>query len=742
MQVQNLPDECISSSFLTKYEIPYRVYHVEAKEQTISSTRANLVHPSLPDWFLYEYQLKVIKLKNKNVLLVSGTGSGKTEAAYFHILKNIDKGIMRQVLAVYPTNILAHQQFDRINNYAKLFGIKASFLAGETVSKAASKEAEIITTNPAFILDQMLSKKRFLQFQEDYVNLKFVLFDEIHMYNSRQMTIIAETLKNIKPDFIFFLSATVCNLQEIAQFLTSVNNRATEIIIGNAAKASTDYVIIENKSFSELLLLFNEYLSEVSITLVFTRTIRETEELYKLFFDYCLRYSSFSTLPPDKAREILNHKIVRHHSKLDVEERKRVEERIKFSSFICFSPKTLAQGIDMGSVTRIVHISLPATLAEFLQREGRSGRRKDITRTESIILVSNTYDYIICKNEIFFRRYITSSAERLLLLLDSPFNHLYSLIFKHTMDQELTEDELGYLIQLGILEDGRLTPKGKFYTSNFLSFFGSTQYIKLFNKNGTLVKERVSKSDILLQYQPHTLHFKNGHLQVVKEYIKKKLYYEPVFEIIDKKDKLYNLYSKHNLRSTVVTNIKTKSRKMFSTTIEELKIIPVQVVYSYLNEYQKKDSFETFLVDTKKFETILTLFVRLESNYQSFNAEMAIHCFMEALRITSDIRYTELRHSVTSNERECRILLYESELSGLLLYLNTEEVLATSKTVYAQYLTKLKNENKSVTEIYPIPTCQYEKKQKDVHLIYQVEDILTKLCYLIDQMKKYFIKLN
>ena len=275
---------CLSSSFLAKYEIQHRLYHVEAKVQNISSTRANMIHPSLPNWFLYEYQLKVIHLNDKNVLLVSGTGSGKTEAAYFHIFKNIEKDKYRQVLAIYPTNILAHQQYERIDKYAKVFGYKASFLAGETARKNSSKEAEIITTNPAFILDQMLSKTRFLHFMEDFKDLKYVLFDEIHMYNSRQMTIIAETLKTIKPDFIFFLSATVCNLKEIAQFLTSVNNRQTEIIIGNASKAPTDYVIIEHSSFKELLNYFSEFVNETSITLIFTRSIRETEELYQLFF--------------------------------------------------------------------------------------------------------------------------------------------------------------------------------------------------------------------------------------------------------------------------------------------------------------------------------------------------------------------------------------------------------------------------------------------------------------------------
>ena len=457
-----------------------------------------------------------------------------------------------------------------------------------------------------------------------------------------------------------------------------------------------------------------------------------------------MRYGPYNFLPIEKAKEILRHKILRHHSKLDSEERNRVEERIKYSSFICFSPKTLAQGIDMGSVTRIIHISLPSTLAEFLQREGRSGRRKDIKKTESIILVSNTYDYIICKNELFFINYINSSAERLLLLLDSPFSYLYSVIFKLTMKKEISENEHAYLIGLGILEDGVLTTKGKFYQKNFLSFFGSTQYITLFNKKFQLTKERVSRSDILLQYQPHTLHFRNNHLQKVKKLVKKGSFIEPVFEIVDKKDKIHDLYFKQNLRSSVITNVKTKSDKSFSRNIEELHIIPVQVVYTYINDLMKSETYETFLVDTKKPETLLTLFIRVEGWYQSFNAEMAIHCFMEALRVTNDIRYTELRHSVSCNsDNECKILIYESELSGLLLYINTEEILVVSKTIYAQYLHKKNEEGQNLIQsIYPIPTCQYQKRSKDFHLMHEVESVLKQICSKIHEMKNSFIQIT
>ena len=68
--------------------------------------------------------------------------------------------------------------------------------------------------------------------------------------------------------------------------------------------------------------------------------------------------------------------------------------------------------------------------------------------------------------------------------------------------------------------------------------------------------------------------------------------------------------------------------------------------------------------------------------------------------------------------------------------------MATSKTVYSQYLYKLKEEGRSVDEVYPIPTCQYEKKVKDFHLIYQVEVIINRTCALIQEMKDNFTRLR
>ena len=46
-----------------------------------------------------------------------------------------------------------------------------------------------------------------------------IIFDEIHMYNARQIAIIKEWLKIVSPQYIIFLSATIGNPAELAEWL-------------------------------------------------------------------------------------------------------------------------------------------------------------------------------------------------------------------------------------------------------------------------------------------------------------------------------------------------------------------------------------------------------------------------------------------------------------------------------------------------------------------------------------------
>nr|WP_232794216.1 helicase-related protein [Pseudofrankia saprophytica] len=69
------------------------------------------------------------------------------------------------------------------------------------------------------------------------------------------------------------------------------------------------------------------------------------------------------------------------HASLSVDERRRSEDAFaQARDCVIVSTSTLELGIDVGDLDRVVQINAPATVASFLQRPGRTGRRADTVR--------------------------------------------------------------------------------------------------------------------------------------------------------------------------------------------------------------------------------------------------------------------------------------------------------------------------------------------------------------------------
>jgi hypothetical protein len=407
---------------------------------------------------------------------------------------------------------------------------------------------------------------------------------------------------------------------------------------------------------------------------------------------------------------------------------------------LVFSPKTLAQGIDVANVVRIIHIGLPNSLADFLQREGRAGRRKETKWTESIIITKNAYDDLIMSNQATFEAYIKGTPERILLLPKSPSAELFRACFHFKCEKnKLRNEEKELLKEYDLIESldaGKFSKIGDMFWKEELSFYGPVRHIYFLNKNGTkrYKPDRISAEDLFLKYQPNTLHFKYGVLQRVIEYQGEGNYVEPVFEVV--KDQIINRLYRHNsLRSYIVKQIVPSSNNKLQGGIGHLIIRPVQVSISFLRTDVSPPEYEvyqTFPADMKNIY-LLTTYLPISFSFSPINMEMAIHCFIQALRITQDIRYTEIEHTLLGkhdDRNDMTMLLYETNFSGLLLHLNYAHILESAREIANFYFENNINEH----EVYPLPTCRYIKRKKDFLTKHFVEIAFRKIELSVRQM--------
>ena len=191
-----------------------------------------------------------------------------------------------------------------------------------------------------------------------------------------------------------------------------------KLLLDSKARSYLDIVTKENESF--IIDLLKQYQRCRETTLVFARSIREADKIG-------------SSLDPNLSAT--------HHSKIFKEARSRIEEKARRGNVkVIITVKTLLQGIDIGFISRVIHIGLPPTLREFIQREGRKGRRVDVERTESIVLPVHEEDLVILSEGLESLN-MWRSLEPETLILD-PKNDLLELYdhklgFKYLEDVEL-----------------------------------------------------------------------------------------------------------------------------------------------------------------------------------------------------------------------------------------------------------------------------------------------------------------
>lgn len=184
--------------------------------ESFSTIQMNMTRPL----YLHQEQaLRKIVTENRNIVVSTGTGSGKTESFLLPVLRelvkekeegNLNPGI--RALLVYPMNALANDQLERLRGLlSETPEITFGVYTGQTRHKRSDALAEykslndfrepasnelisreemvaapphIFITNYAMLEYLMLRPDESVFFTGDYAqNWKFIVFDEAHIYN-------------------------------------------------------------------------------------------------------------------------------------------------------------------------------------------------------------------------------------------------------------------------------------------------------------------------------------------------------------------------------------------------------------------------------------------------------------------------------------------------------------------------------------------------------------------------------
>ncbi|MCL4329383.1 MAG: DEAD/DEAH box helicase [Candidatus Thermoplasmatota archaeon] len=342
-----------------------------------------------------EAQEKLIPLvlEGRNALLVSPTGTGKTEAAMLPIFHRILATRPRPVSAIYvtPLRALNRDMLSRLMDYGNHVGIRIqvrhSDLSQADRARIVREPADVLITTPESL--QILLKGKRLR--EIISSTKYVVVDEMHELSQTergsQFFVALERLESLTGGFQRIgLSATVGNPEELAQLLSP--GRPVNVVVATPKKTVEINVVIPPKSteeFAEVMGCDEQYAGSImfiwkliqahSGTLVFVNTRSVAEDMA-----FRLHMWLGSDIP-----------ILVHHGSLSRETRETAEREFKsgkVKALICTS--SLELGIDIGSADLVIQFNSPRQVNRLIQRVGRSGHWiKRISR-----------GYVICNDRI------------------------------------------------------------------------------------------------------------------------------------------------------------------------------------------------------------------------------------------------------------------------------------------------------------------------------------------------------
>lgn len=306
-------------------------------------------------------------------ILIAPTAGGKTEAATFPVLSSMVEEDWRglTVLYVTPLRALLNNLHPRIEKYGAWLGRTVGLWHGDVGDgprrRILAEPPDILLTTPesleAMLVSQRVDHDRF------FGNLRTIVIDELHSFAASDrgwhLLGVLARLERIAGGDIqrVGLSATVGNPEEIGRWLQGDPSRELRVVTEDAPagaaqpEVTLDFVGSEANAAKVIAALHRG-----EKRLVFCESRRKSEHIARALRD--MGVETFVS-----------------HSSLSADERRRSEQAFaEAQNTVIVATSTLELGIDIGDLDRVIQVDAPRTVASFLQRLGRTGRRPGTVR--------------------------------------------------------------------------------------------------------------------------------------------------------------------------------------------------------------------------------------------------------------------------------------------------------------------------------------------------------------------------
>jgi len=322
-------------------------------------------------------------LGGKNVLLISPTATGKTEAAVLPVLNMLLQTPERphgiKVLYITPLRALNRDLLERLEWWCNNLDIKLAVRHGDTDTRERTRQSrsppDMLITTPETLQAIMPGKLM----REHLQQIRWVIVDEVHeMADSKrgsQLSLALERLRWItgREFQLIGLSATIGSPQRVAQFLVG-NGRDVEIVKVPVARLMRLKILFPQPESEDVELASSLFTHpEVAARLRLIRRIIEKQRSVLLFTN--TRAISEVLASRFKVWDV-DFPVSIHHGSLAKPSRIAAERGLKSGELKgLVATSSLELGIDVGRIDLVIQYMSPRQVTRLIQRVGRSGHR-------------------------------------------------------------------------------------------------------------------------------------------------------------------------------------------------------------------------------------------------------------------------------------------------------------------------------------------------------------------------------